>query len=48
MKDIPHPLHLTFQLLPPPNPRLVVLEDVLHMLLHEELEGLGGVQSDSS
>lgn len=35
-----HPLHLTFQLLPPPNPLLVVLQDVLHVLLHEELEGL--------
>ncbi len=38
-----HPLHFTFQLLPPPNPHLMVLQDILHMLLHEEFKGLGGV-----
>lgn len=41
-----YPLHLTFELLPPSDPLLMVLQDIFHMLLHKELEGLGGIHGD--
>lgn len=43
-----YPLHLTFELFPPSDPLLMVLQDIFHMLLHEELEGLGGIHGDPS